>query len=118
MHHYIGKLKLTVLVYIGMYCEPRPDLYHSCKVLSTYTHCSYLDIYISQKIRLCTDDFEGKFQFNLQAKSITFLGWKFRSITFIFLLFFAEFVKFTAFYTLYCYSKELTSLNCDLMKKF
>ena len=44
------------------------------------SHCSYLDIYISQKIRLCKDDFEGKFQFNLQAKSITFLGWKFRSI--------------------------------------
>ena len=64
------------------------------------THCSYLNIYISQTIRLCKGDFEGKFQFNLQAKSITFLGWKFRSIILIFLLFFAEFVKSTAFYTL------------------
>ena len=63
-------------------------------------HCSYLDIYISQKIRLCEDDFEDKFQFNLQAKSITFLDWKFSSIILIFLLFFAEFVKSTAFYTL------------------
>ena len=51
-------------------------------VILTYrwAHCSYLDIYISQKIRLCKGDFEGKFQFNLQAKSINFLGWKFRSI--------------------------------------
>jgi hypothetical protein len=64
------------------------------------THCNYLDIHISQKIRLFKGDFEDKFQFNLQAKSITFLGWKFRSITIIFLLFFAEFVKSTAFYTL------------------
>ena len=35
-----------------------------------------------------------------RPKSITFLGWKFRSIKLIFLLFFAEFVKSTAFYTL------------------
>jgi hypothetical protein len=36
-------------------------------------HCSYLDIYISQKIRLCKGDFEGKFQFNLQAKLLNVL---------------------------------------------
>ena len=56
--------------------------------------CSYLDIYISQKIRLCVVDLEGKFQ--------TFLVWKFRSIILIFLLFFPN-----------CcfYSKELTSLK-------
>ena len=60
-------------------------------------HCSYLDIYISRKIRLCVVDLEGKFQTNLHAKSITFLVSKFRSINiFIFLLFFAEFVKSTA----------------------
>jgi hypothetical protein len=33
-------------------------------------HCSYLDIYISQNIRLY---FERKFQTNLQAKDINFL---------------------------------------------
>ena len=44
-----------------------PILYHLC------THCSYLDIYISQKIRLCKGDFEGKFQFNLQAKLLNVL---------------------------------------------
>ena len=70
-----------------------------CCVYSS-PQCSYLDIYISRKIRLCKGDFEGKFQFNLQAKSITFLGWKFRSIILIFLPFFAEFLKSTAFYTL------------------
>jgi hypothetical protein len=64
------------------------------------THCSYFDIYISQKIRLCIVDLEDKFQTNLQAKPITFLVWKFKYITLIFLLFFAEFVKFTAFYKL------------------
>ena len=63
-------------------------------------HCSYLDIYISRKIRLCVVDLEDKFQTSLEAKLINFLTWKFISITLIFLLFFAEFVKSTAFYTL------------------
>jgi hypothetical protein len=63
-------------------------------------HCVYLDIYISQNIRLCKGDFEGKFQTILQAKGINFLIWKFRFIILIFLLVFAEFVKSTAFYTL------------------
>ena len=30
-------------------------------------HTTYLDIYISQKIRLCEGDFEGKFQTSIQA---------------------------------------------------
>ena len=66
----------------------------------TFSHCSYLDIYISQNIRLCKGDFEGQFQTTLQAKGINFLIWKFRFIILIFLLVFAEFVKSTAFYTL------------------
>ena len=70
------------------------------QVAAPPSHCSCLEIYISQKIRLYKGDFEGKFQFNLQAKSITFLGWKFRYIKLIFLLFFVEFVKSTAIYTL------------------
>ena len=37
-------------------------------LLHTYSHCSYLDIYISRKIRLWLVDLEGKFQTNLQAK--------------------------------------------------
>ena len=60
-------------------------------------HCNYLEIYISQNIRLCNGDFEGQFQTNLQAKSITFLVWKFKFIINIFLLFFAEFVKIHCF---------------------
>ena len=63
-------------------------------------HCSYLEIYISRKIRSCVVDLEDKFQTNLQAKLLNFLVWKFKSIILIFLLFFAEFVKSTAFYTL------------------
>ena len=63
-------------------------------------HCSYLNIYISQNIRLCKGDFEGKFQTILLAKVIIFFIWKFRFIIFIFPLVFAEFVKSAAFYTL------------------
>ena len=74
--------------------------WRACIWFCTSTHCSYLDIYILPKIRLCVDDLEGKFQINLQAKSITFLVWKFRFIILIFLLFFAGFVKSTAFYKL------------------
>ena len=32
-------------------------------------------------------EFKGNFQFNLQAKSITFLGWKFRSIILVLVVF-------------------------------
>ena len=34
------------------------------------SHCSYLNIYISRKIRLCVVDLEGQFQTTLQAKPI------------------------------------------------
>ena len=73
-----------------------------CTILlhQTALHCSFLDIYISRKIRLCVVDFEGKFQANLQAKLFISLVWKFKSIIIIFLLFIAEFVKYSAFYTL------------------
>ena len=63
-------------------------------------HCSYLDIYISQNIWLWKGDFEGKVQSNLKAKTINFFIRKIRFIKLIFLLFFAEFVKSSAFYTL------------------
>ena len=33
------------------------------------SHCSYLDIYISRKIRVCVVDLEGKFQNNTQGVS-------------------------------------------------
>ena len=66
----------------------------------TKTHCSYFNIYISWKIRLCVVDLEGQFQTTLQAKDINFLIWKFRSIILIFLLFFAGVVKSSAFCTL------------------
>ena len=59
-------------------------------------HCSYLDVYISRKIRLCVVDLEDQFQ----SKLIIFFTWKFRSVILIFLLFFAGIVKSTAFYTL------------------
>ena len=53
----------------------------------------------SQKIRLCVVNFEGQFQIHLQAESINFWTWKFRSIMVVFLLFFAGFVKSSAFCT-------------------
>ena len=59
--------------------------------------CSYLNIYISQKIRLCVIDLESQFQTSLQASIINFLTQKFNSIILIFLLFFAGIVKSTVF---------------------
>ena len=38
-----------------------------------YSHCSHLDIYISQKTRLCVVNFEVQFQTSLEAKLINFL---------------------------------------------
>ena len=74
---------------------------HTRECLHTWVpHCSYLNIHISRKIRLCLVDLEGQFQTTLQAKAINFLIWKFRSIILIFLLFFAGVVKSSAFCTL------------------
>ena len=56
-------------------------------IINVIAHCSYLNTYISQKIRLCVVDLEGKYQTTLQAKPINFLIWKFRSIVLIFLFF-------------------------------
>ena len=66
----------------------------------TPAHCSYLDIYISQNIRLCKGDFEGQFQTTLQAKGINIMVGKFRFVILIFLLFFSEFAKSSAFCTM------------------
>ena len=89
---------------------------------NTNAHCSYLDIYISRKIRFCVVDLEGKFQTNLQAKLLNFLVWKFRSITPIFLLFFAEFVKSSAFYTLLLLFQRVDMFDakntCDIMVSY
>ena len=74
------------IIYLAMICR-----------FSRSPHCSYLDIYISLKIRLCVVNLEGNFQTNLQAKLLNFLVWKFRSIILNFPLFFAGFVKSSAF---------------------
>ena len=77
-----------------MWCAEVSEL-----VLCTLVHCSYLNIYVSRKIRLCLVDLEEKFQTTLQVKGINFSIWKFRYIILIFLLFFAGIVKFRAFCT-------------------
>ena len=75
--------------------------------LQCNSHCCYLDIYISRKIRLCVIDFE-------LAKLINFLVWKFKSIIPIFLLIFEEFVKSTAFYTFLVSLVAAIPKNCYL----
>ena len=80
-------------------------------------HCSYLDIYISQKIRLCVVDLEGKFQtIHLQAKLHIFLVWKFRSVILNFLIFLQDLSNSSAYCNL-SLSKELKYLNWDLKQK-
>ena len=71
---------------------------HQC--CNTKAHCSLLDIYISQKTRLCVVYLGDQFQMSLEAKLINFLIWKFKSIILIFLLFFIGIVKSSAFSTL------------------
>ena len=92
----LSKVKLQMLSYL----YGRSQDWNCRNFLKAIPHCGYLDIYISRKIMFCVVDLEGKFQTNLQTKPITFLVWKFRSIIPIFLQFFAEFVKSTAFCTL------------------
>ena len=66
----------------------------------TRAHCSYLDIYISQNIRLCRVILKANFKPTYRPNPSHFFVWKFRSIILIFSYFFAEFVKSTVFYTL------------------
>ena len=77
-------------------------IYGICKTnrnIENIAYCSYLGIYISQKIRLCIVNLEGKFQINLQAKPITFWVWKFQSIicTHFFLFFFCRLCQILCF---------------------
>ena len=60
---------------------------------------SYLDIYISQNIRLWRVILSPNFKQLYRLKILNFLIWKFKSIILIFLLFFAWVVKSSAFCT-------------------
>ena len=76
---------------------------HQC--CNTKAHCSLLDIYISQKTRLCVVNLEDQFQTCLETKLINFLiqmGPLFHPqvLVLIFLLFFARVVKSSDFCTL------------------
>ena len=95
-----------------MYCNPYANLLEV-----TLPHCTYLDIYISRKIRLCVVDLEGKFQTNLQAKLLNFLVWKFNLLYPFFFYFLQNLSNPVLFTHCCCYSKELTYLNCVLMQK-
>ena len=70
----------TNFLAVKMFRIKSPTRIENAPATPTKSHCSYLDIYISQKIRLCVVDLEGKFQTNLQAKLLNFLVWKFKSI--------------------------------------
>ena len=65
--------------------------------MSTHSHCTSCTFIFHKKIRLCNGGFEDNFQFNLQAKSITFLGWKFKSGILYFLLFFCKICQIHCF---------------------
>ena len=81
------------------------------------TYCSYLNIYISQNIRLCKGDFEGKFKTILQPNGIIFLSENsdlLLSFSFQFLQNLSNPLLFTH---CCCYFKELTYLNCDFCIK-
>ena len=80
-------------------------------------HCSFLDIYISRKIRLCVVDLEDKFQTNLQARLFNFLVWNSDILNSFFFYFLQNLSNPLLFTHCCCYSKELTSWNCDLMQK-
>ena len=94
----VRQIKKIEIIYYLNFLTLKHQVYLSSIV--TGTHCSYLDIYISQKISLCNGDFEGKFQTNTQASIMNFLIWKWKFIILIFLLFLAGVVKYTAFCTL------------------
>ena len=105
--------------------KDRLPSYAACKKKSYYhpyfshsAHCSYLSIYISQKIRLRVVDLEDQFQTTLQAKDINYLIWKFRSIIFIFFLFLQELSNLLLFPHCCCHCKEMKYLDCNLMQKY
>ena len=76
----------------------------------TVPHCSNLDIYISQNIRLCKGDFEGQFQTSLQARIMIFFIWKFISIKLIFLLHI-----FCRSYQIHCFLPTVAAISKRLI---
>ena len=81
-------------------------------------HCSYLNIYISRKIRFCLGDMQGKVRVNFLTKSIIFFLSVNSNLLYLFMLYFLqELSNPVLFAHCWCYSQELKYLNCNLTQK-
>ena len=67
--HKTQKPKNRKCVFLQLQKNRNENICGLCHNFWTNPHCSYLDIYISQKIRLCEGDFESKFQTSVQPVS-------------------------------------------------
>ena len=75
-------------------------------------HCSYLNIYISRKIRFCLGDMQGKVRVNSLTKSIIFFLSVNSNLLYSFMLHFLKELSNPVLIThCCCCSKELTCLN-------
>ena len=74
---------------------------------SDKAHCSHLDIYISQKMKLCVVNLEGQFQTSLEAKLINFLSENSDLLFSFFFYFLQELSNPVLFAHCCCYFKEL-----------
>ena len=87
-HHNVGIQTFTFHksdfheIFIASFCKIYITSVSGCLPF-TFKICEIV-AYTSMIQQFHQGDFEGKFQFNLQAKSITFLGWKLKSIKLIF----------------------------------
>ena len=89
----------------------RPYLWTADVLGISHCTCSYLDIYISQNIRICKGDFEGQFQTILQAKVSIFWSEN-ADLLFSFSFYFLQNLSNPVLLSrCCCYSKELTWLN-------
>ena len=83
-----------------------------------FSHCSHLDIYILQKIRLYEGDFEGKFQTSVHASIMNFWS-KNSDLLHSFSFYFLQELSNPLFFVHCCYySNDLTCLSCKNVKQF
>ena len=107
---HLAKNILEVIIFGNSILLVEP--YNPLQCMKTSTYCSHLGIYILQKARLYVVNLESQFQTSLEAKLINLLIWKFRSIIFIFLLFFCRNCQLQCFlHTVHAISKRLKCLS-------
>ena len=100
---------VSSLVTVVLRCGCKKKMFMGFWQYTRTLHCSYLNIYISWKIRLCVVDLENQFQTTLLAKDINF--WSENSGLLFSFSFYCYSQKIESFETHFCVKLQFKHLN-------